>query len=265
MAEDAKKQDQLIETTDCLEAIGTLKTNKNLFFFIILLCLLILQGIFWLVPTKYVEMPGKEIVQQAALPVAVIPQLAATAEKEKEKAIKIEKKNEKIEKTAQELAADANNEPNEPNAPSPAKAIIIPPFKIKFSQLSWVIKPCNFLLIVCSCLYSLSLLFAMKVSLVGRLGGIRHITKAVFVSFWIIVLILPWQLLFKDVICGAIYTQTELLGAWQSFDKANVTATVIMFLRFTVLWLVVVLLLFWAQIKSMQWSKNTLKRLGIIG
>ncbi len=39
MAEDTKKQEQLVETTDCLEAISTLKFNKNLFFFIILICL----------------------------------------------------------------------------------------------------------------------------------------------------------------------------------------------------------------------------------
>jgi hypothetical protein len=37
-----------------------------------------------------------------------------------------------------------------------------------------------------------------------------------------------------------------------------------MFLRFTGLWLIVVILLFWAQLKSMRWSRNTLKRLGII-
>jgi hypothetical protein len=264
MAEDAKKQDQLIETTDCLEAIGSLKNNKNLFFFIIFLCLLILQGIFWLTPTQYVEKPGMETTQAAVAPVAVIPPLAAPAEKEKDKVVKVEKKNEKIEKAVQELVIDSNTEPNEPNSPAPAKTIIIPPIKINFSQLSWAIKACNFLLIVGSIMYSLSLLFAMKVSLVGRLGGIRHITKAVFVSFWIMVLILPWQLLFKDVICGTIYTTAELLGAWQGFDRTNIFANAVMFLRFTGLWLVVVVLLFWAQIKSMRWSKNTLKRLGIV-
>ena len=262
MAEDAKKQDQLIETTDCLEAIGTLKNNKNLFFFIVFLCLLILQGIFWLTPTQYVEKPGTQTTQEAAPPVVEIPQLAATTEKEK--VIKVEKKNEKIEKTAQELAADVNTEPNEPNSPAPVKTIIIPPIEITFSQLSWVIKACNFLLIVGSIMYSLSLLFAMKVSLVGRLGGIRHITKAVFVSFWIVVIILPWQLFFKGIVCGAIYTPAELLGAWQNFDRTNIFASVVMFLRFTGLWLVIVILLFWAHIKSMRWSKNTLKRLGIV-
>ncbi|MCX5632934.1 MAG: hypothetical protein NTW93_04565 [Phycisphaerae bacterium] len=262
MAEDAKKQDQLIETTDCLEAIGTLKSNKNFFFLVCFLCLLILQGIFWLVPTQYVEKPGKEIVQQDASPVVEISQLAARAEKEK--AIKIEKKTEKTEKAAQELAADVNTEPNEPNTPVPAKTITIPPLKIKFSQLSWLIRFCNYLLVVCSVIYSLTLLFCMKISLVGRLGGIRHITKAVFVSFFMIVLLLPWQIIFKGVITGAIYTPTELLDAWTGFDQTRVIANMVMFLRFTGLWLVVIILLCWAQLKSMRWSKNTLKRLGII-
>ncbi|MGB8227025.1 MAG: hypothetical protein WCE45_09230 [Sedimentisphaerales bacterium] len=262
MAEDAKKQDQLIETTDCLEAIGTLKNNKNFFFLVCFLCLLILQGIFWLMPTQYVEKPGKETVQQDALPVVEITQLAAHTEKEK--VTKVVTKTEKTEKAAQELTADANAEPNEPNAPAPAKTITIPPIKIKFSQLSWLIRFCNYLLVVCSVIYSLTLLFCMKISLVGRLGGIRHITKAVFVSFFMIVLLLPWQIIFKGVIAGAIYTPTELLSAWTDFDQTKVVANAIMILRFTGLWLVVVILLCSAQLKSMRWSKNTLKRLGII-
>jgi hypothetical protein len=259
MAEDARKQDQLIETTDCLEAIGTLKSNKNFFFLVCFLCLLILQCIFWLVPTQYVEKPGTSAPNDISSAAAMVLQLAAPAEK-----IKIEKKTEKTEKAAQELTADVNAEPNEPNAPSPAKTIIIPPIKIKFSQLSWLIRFCNYLLVVCSVIYSLTLLFCMKISLVGRLGGIRHITKAVFISFFMIVLLLPWQIIFKGVITGAIYTPAELLAAWTDFDQTGVVANMAMILRFTGLWLVVVILLCWAQLKSMRWSKNTLKRLGII-
>lgn len=278
MAEDAKKQEQLIETTDCLEAIGTLKSNKNFFFLVCFLCLLILQGIFWLVPTQYVEKPGTSAPNDISSAAAMVLQsaegcltaLAAPAEK-----IKIEKKTEKTEKAAsslgstpsrdgQELTTDANAEPNEPNAPAPAKTIIIPPIKIKFSQLSWLIRFCNYLLVVCSVIYSLTLLFCMKISLVGRLGGIRHITKAVFISFFMIVLLLPWQIIFKGVITGAIYTPAELLAAWTDFNQTGVVADAVMILRFTGLWLVVVILLCWAQLKSMRWSKNTLKRLGII-
>jgi hypothetical protein len=266
MADDAKKQDQLLETTDCLEAIGTLKSSKNFFFFVSFLCLLILQGIFWLVPTEYVDKPGTEAKKDVAPVTAMLLKLAAPVEK----TVKVERKTEKIEKAAQALTADANTAAAEPNAASPAKTI--PPVKIKiqFSQLSWLIRLCNFLLIVCSVIYSLTLLFCMKVSLVGRLGGIRHITKAVFISFFMVVLILPWQILFKGVIAGAIYTPQELLAVWSGFfksgfEKTAIVSDAVMFLRFTGLWLIVVILLCWAQLKSIRWSRNTLKRLGITG
>lgn len=259
MAEDAKRQNQLIETTDCLEAIGTLKNNKNLFFFIILICLLILQGIFWLTPTRYVEIPGENPAKETSSPAAMLLNLASPAKK----TVTVERKTEKIEKAAQQLTADVNAPAAEPNA-APAKFIPSINIKIRFAQLSWLIRLCNFVLIVCCIIYSLTLLFCLKISLVGRLGGIRHITKAVFISFWMVVIILPWQLLFKEVIVGAVYTPAELLDAWTNFDRAAALSVVKMFLRFTGLWLVVVILLFWAQLKSMRWSKNTLKRLGII-
>ncbi len=276
MADDAKKQDQLLETTDCLEAIGTLKSNKNFFFFVNLLCLLILQGMFWLMPTEYVEKPGKD-AKKDVVPVTAmllksaggcplgdglrhLTALAAPVEK----VVKVERKGQNIEKAAQELTADANARASEPNAAPTAKIVPYIKIKIQFSQLCWLIKLCNFLLIFCSTVYSLTLLFCLKVSLVGRLGGIRHITKAVFISFFMVVLILPWQIIFKGVIAGAIYTPQELLAAWTGFDRTNVVASAAMFLRFTGLWLTVVILLFWAQLKSMRWSRNTLKRLGII-
>jgi hypothetical protein len=267
MADESKKQDQLLETTDCLEAVGTLKFNKNLFFFINFLCLLILQGIFWLMPTEYVDRPGTDAKKDMAPATAMLLKLAAPASTRLGEAgpagkdIKVERKTEKTEKAAQVLTADANAQTPEPNAVEHKNAI---PIKISFSHLSWLIRLCNYLLIVCSVVYSLTLLFCMKVSLVGRLGGISHITKAVFISFFMVVVILPWQILFKDVIVGAIYTPSELLNAWTNFNQASVLAAGKMFLRFTGLWLIVIILLFWAQLKSMRWSRNTLKRLGII-
>lgn len=258
MIEESKKQDALLETTDCLEAISTLKSNKNFFFFICLLCLLILQGIFWLMPTEYVDRPGTDAKKDAAPVTAMLPKLAAPAGQN----MKIERKAEKIEKAAQVLAADANAAAAEPNVVEHKKVI---PVKISFTHLFWLIRLCNYLLVVCSVIYSLTLLFCMKISLVGRLGGISHITKAVFISFFMVVLLLPWQILFKDVIAGAIYTPNELLAAWSGFDKTAVVSSAAMFLRFTGLWLIVVILLFWAQLKSMRWSRNTLKRLGIAG
>jgi hypothetical protein len=259
MAEEIKKNDQLLETTDCLEAIGTLRSSKNLFFFIIFLCLLVLQAIFWLMPTKYVVRPGQESQKDIAPIAAMIMKLSAIANVN-EPEVKIESESDRIEKAASALLADVNSTAADPNT---AEAKTLPQIKIPFAHLAWLIKFCNYILAVSSVIYSLTLLFGMKVSLVGRLGGISHITKAVFMSFIMVVLILPWQIIFKGVIAGVIYTPAELLAAWESFDKASVISNALMFLRFSVLWLVVVLILCWTQIKSMRWSKNTLKRLGI--
>jgi uncharacterized membrane protein len=195
----------------------------------------------------------------------MIIKLAAPAKQEvkvETKTVKVETKTEKIEQTAQALTADANIAKTEPNV---VVAKHYPQIIIKFAHIAWTVRVCNYLLAVSAVIYSLTLLFAMKVSLVGRLGGISHITKAVFISFLVVVLILPWQLLFKPVIFGVIYTPAELLAAWENFDKSFVGAFGLMILRFSVLWLIVTLLLINAQLRSMRWSKNTLKRLGIVG
>jgi hypothetical protein len=258
MAEESRKQDQLLETTDCLEAVSTLKFYKNFFFLVIFLCLLILQGIFWLMPTEYVDRGQTQAGEDVAPLTSMLIKLVSSAEQK----VKIETKTEKVEKAAQVLTTDANAAAVEPNA---VKARPYPPIKIKFEHLAQTIRVCNYLLAVSAVTYSLVLLFAMKISLVGRLGGISHITRAVFLSLFMVVLILPWQLLFRPVLFGAIYTPDELLSAWTNFDKASITADVLRFLRFTALWLIVLLLLLRAQLKSMRWAKNTLKRLGIAG
>ncbi|OHB59391.1 MAG: hypothetical protein A2173_11670 [Planctomycetes bacterium RBG_13_44_8b] len=258
MNEQLKKDDKLLETTDCLEAVGTLRSIKNLLFLVIFICLLILQGAFWLVPTEYVSRPGEEPQKDVAPVTAMLFKLSVPAGQD----VKVTSKTEKIEKAAQNLTADANAAKADPNA-VPAKHY--PQIKIEFSQLSRVIRVCNYLLVVSSILYSLTLLFAMKVSLVGRLGGISHITKATFLSFAVVVLILPWQLLFKTVGFGLIYTPSELLEAWENFEGASVPDVSLMIFRFSVFWLLVLMLLISAQWRSMCWSRNTLKRLGIVG
>jgi hypothetical protein len=71
--------------------------------------------------------------------------------------------------------------------------------------------------------------------------------------------------MFNGVIVGAIYTPTELLANWMAYPVENFVGKTFMFVRFTGLAIIVLLLLVWAELKSMRWSKNTLKRLGIVG
>ena len=49
------KPQNLIDTTDCLEAIGVFRCWKNLFFTITFISLLLLQGAFWYVNLGYLD------------------------------------------------------------------------------------------------------------------------------------------------------------------------------------------------------------------
>lgn len=260
MTEDSKKQDMLLETTDCLEAIGTLKSNKNFFFVICFICLFLLQVCFWLMFTEHINAGANDTVSYTGRSTEKTTTITSTAQQ----TVSVESSSGKIEQTTQALVAEPNAK-TEPNAIWHKYAGDLSHAKIRFEQLSWVIRICDYLLIVSSIMYSLTLLFGLKISLVARLGGINHITKAFFVSLFMIVLLLPWQIMFRGVIVGAIYTPSELLASWQAFAADNIAEKSFMFIRYTGLAIVVLLLLAWAQLKSMRWSRNTLKRLGIIG
>jgi hypothetical protein len=242
MTDDAKKQDQLLETTDCLEAIGTLKSNKNLFFFICFICLLLLQASFWLMATHHINYgstePNEMSVEKPAKTVTVVP--------------------------GSPNAADANAKAD-PNASWHKYSAKIATAKIDFNKLAWVIRVCNYLLIISSVIYAMSLLFGLMISLVGRLGGISHVTKAFFVALLFIVVLMPWQTLFKSVGIGTIYKPAELLSSWLMYPEMNNVDRGFVYLRYVGMGALSILLLLWAQLKSMRWSRNTLKRLGIVG
>jgi len=243
MSEDGKKQDQLLETTDCLEAIGTLKSNKNLFFFVCFISLLILQGCFWLMATGHINYgqsePNAPAIQKAA-------QKAA-------------------EQIVSPNTADANKAALDVNDSWHKYSSKLVSTKIDFEKIAWVIRVCNYLLVICSVLYAMSLLFGLMISLVGKLGGISHITKAVFISLLFIVVIMPWQTIFRTVGIGTIFKPTELLATWIMYPDMNTFEKALsVYGRYVGLGCFAILLLLWAQLKSMKWSRNSLRRLGIV-
>ena len=54
MNENRASPNNLLDTTDCLEAVGVLKGWKNLLFIIMVLCIVLLQACFWLVDTGWI-------------------------------------------------------------------------------------------------------------------------------------------------------------------------------------------------------------------
>jgi hypothetical protein len=178
-------QADLIDTTDCLEAISVFRGWKNFLFFIIFLALLLLQTSFWLVDTGYIK-----TVQP--LETADTTQAVQLAELVTETPIQAPAENPvadtndatQIKKAAQTVTADANL-PVPAQPAEPAKAS----FTVKFEYIALAIRLLNYILAMAAVLYCLTLLFSLKVSLLGRLGGINHIARAFFRSLLMLVLL----------------------------------------------------------------------------
>lgn len=245
MEEGKNNSNNLLDTTDCLEAISVVCEWKNFLFIIILLCLLLSQSIFWLVNTGYAKPEQPPEIKTAFLVISETTQI-------------------------DEAAKLVVSEPNQPVAakisePKSAKKGFLPfPVKITFEQLATVLRVINFALVLTALLYCLTLLFGLKISLLGRLGGINHICRAFFLSLTFTVLLLPWQRFFSGIVAGAMYTPQQLVDAYEKVKQADIFGLVFYYLRFTGYWLLVVIILICTQIRSTRWSKAILRRLEII-
>jgi hypothetical protein len=260
MDTDQSQQKNLIDTTDCLEAVGVFRGWKN-FLFVIIVCLLILlQAPFWLVNTGYVKADLKSKTEQ---PTATLEEPQQT----KEAANKPLTQAGKIQQAAKQVVADSNQPLAAPASQAAGQTKpkkILPHLNIKIGHLTWLIRVVDWLLILTSTLYCLTLLFALKISLLGRLGGINHISRAFFLALIFALLLLPWQKFFGGIIVGAMFTPDELLNAYAAAGTRDIIGTVFYYLRFTGYWLIILLVLIAAQIRSIRWAKATLRRLEVM-
>jgi len=255
MNESQNKRDNLTDTTDCLEAVGVFKGWKNLLFAITVLCLLMLQGAFWLVNTSFVKTADTTKCE---------PSVVEDQGKDNTSAA-VATETDKIEQAAKTVALDIN-QPAQSQAQKPKKQRPSPllGIKIKFEQLALLIRFLNFVLILAAVFYCLTMLFSLKVSMMGRLGGINHIARAFFLSLAFLVLLVPWQLVFAGAVAGAMYTPQELLSCSAAAKDSDIFSQILYYLRFTGYWLLVLLLLIFSQLRSARWAKATLRRLEIV-
>jgi hypothetical protein len=264
------KENILVDTTDCLEAVGVFRGWKNALFIISICGLFLLQASFWLVKTGLVKADSEAEQIEAAFPTIKRPSAPSLPPKTtpppaKDLVVPLENnkkkqstgKSNQIKKAAQDVIAD----PNQSVVPTPQKSSF---FDFTFERLASLIRFFNFVLIPTAILYCLTMLFSLKVSLLGRLGGINHIARAFFLSLAFAVFLLPWQRFFPGVFLGAMYTPAELQNACAEARDYNIFATILHYLRFTGYWLAVLLLLIFAQLRSGRWAKAILHRLEVI-
>lgn len=238
MNENQTGPSSLLDTTDCLEAIGVFRGWKNFFCVIVILCLLLLQVSFWVVNLGYIrgECPGGKLESS----------LAVGAPKGVQ--------------DANDVSASLTESPIGRDAELMTEKSL---FGVTFAHLAMGIRIVNSILILTGVLYCLTILLALKISLVGRLGGINHICRAFFLSLIMLILLLPWQSVFDCVIIGAIYKPCEMMR-WILAGTDTMFDIILFYLRFCGFWLLIVLLLICSQLRSGRWTKTILRRLEVI-
>ncbi|HEV56688.1 MAG TPA: hypothetical protein ENN87_04220 [Phycisphaerales bacterium] len=300
---DNKKMD-IVDTTDCLEAVSVLKCRKNFLFVIALVCLLILQLAFWANHFGYIDksdcgtvvcpttgrpmpvicpMADKPAMAPSAAPASLAAVAVTGAEAAADQAAPAERA-EAVAESASEALQAAKEEPAPSDKAAATAGVVCCPGATTASgaQPRWslgrfdaylpncmqtivALRIVNFVLLLVVGLYVLSLFAAAQVSLAGRLGGVAHVYRAFFRAMLALVLLVPWQVLMPGVLLGAMVLPTELLcGAACPAAGAPIPCMVVFYLRFCGLWLLVFLLLCSAQIRSARWSHATLRRLGLV-
>jgi len=258
MNENQVNPNNLLDATDCLEAIGVFRGWKNFLFVIMILSLLLTQTCFWLVNTGYIPTSSEEAESSVGALVRQDENLTNADEEE-----------------IPRLGALVDNVtmgPEEPTGPNDtmtmsgdeaeSKEQAGPLFGMTFKQLSGLLRFVNVILVLTAVFYCLTMLFSLKISLLGRLGGINHICRAFFLSLLMLILLLPWQSVFGHLVLGAMYTPGELLS-WLN-NKSSGFGLILYYLRFCGYWLLILLLLFLSQLRSSRWARAILRRLEII-
>jgi hypothetical protein len=144
MNQEQPRTSNLVDTTDCLEAVSIIKFWKNLLFLIILLGLLLVQGSFWVMNLHLVKGDGVVLGPPAVGLAAESPAVA-----------------DKIKEAAKQIAADSNAaaEPNtqqslqvgaEPNQPAPVELTIS--LRLRAKHIAAIVRFLDFILIPCSIL-----------------------------------------------------------------------------------------------------------------
>ena len=228
MNDEPIRTSNMVDITDCFEAVRVFRVWRNLFFAVVVACLLLIQASFWLVDTGLIKPTSQtEQVTQEALPDQTPseghPLVSATS-----------------------LQQGKNGF-----------------LGISFEHVARLLRVANGVLILTALLFWLTQLFILVISIVGRLGGMNHICRAFFLSLIVLVLLVPWQHVVDLIMIGATFNAQELVSGFAT-KGLGVYERVVYYLRFSGYGLVVLALLIMAHLRSVRWTKAILRRLEII-
>jgi len=121
----------------------------------------------------------------------------------------------------------------------------------------------NYLLTFTSVLYCLTLLVGVKLSLVGRLGGLASGAWSFFVSLVVAVLVVPWVQAATGEMVGVLYFFKDLVEEyWRvSQEEGDLIERVGYYWRYVGLWFVTLVLVCCAQVRAWRSGQAVARRM----
>ncbi len=223
----------MVEVTDSLEAIGVFRIWKNVFAAVLIAGLFVVQLSFWCIHQGWYVDPTAVAIIEPNTPPQEVNEAPA------------------VEVAGENPVSDIN---------VPGRVAVKPNrwYSLSRDEFGILLNVTNGVVLFSALMYSLTLSFAMKISILGRFGGINHICRAFYTSLLMLVLLLPWQKIMGGFMLGALYSYQEV-DQWVA-DKGMVW----LYLRFTLIWLMALLLVIQAQSRTTRWARSILRRLEIL-
>ena len=224
MSEQPDNGPDMVDVTDSLEAVSVFHAWKSFFVFVLIVCMLMIQGIFW--------MTDLGLVADAQADATVAPPAETT-----------------------------EFEPNsaEASAPGPSQAIdgITP------VHLERTLCLVNGVAFVAAVLYWLTLMFSMMITIVSRLGGIRHIARSFFLSMLVLIFLIPWHAVLEGSALGVLFDPQDLAESMTT-KQGDLYATILYYARFCGYWVVTLLMICISQARLGRWTRAMRRRLEIL-
>lgn len=229
MSEQPNNGPDVVDVTDSLEAVSIFRAWKSLFLLILIVCMLLIQGIFWITDLGLVDTGQGDptTVQRAETVVA-------------------------------ESTSEADSNESAPG--SDASKVLSGITPIHLDRALGLINSVTFLVAV---LFCLTLMFSMLITIVSRLGGIRHISRAFFLSMIVLIFLVPWHAVLECSVLGVLFNQEDMVQS-MAVKSDSLYATILHYARFCGYWVVALLMMLITQARLGRWSRAMFRRLEII-
>ncbi len=270
---------------DALEAFNSFSAARNLCFWATILCILLIQGVFYSVSRGVIdpalELPAKESVSQPSLDGindgggGEVKEINNGQRSETE----IHNSGEtggfvlcgytsRLPEIMPETYIIDINEENPDNtktqvAKSQEKAESEKAnAQMIISTLKKVISGANVVVVFSILMYCICLFFSIQLSLVGSLGGMSSSTRAFFPALLAALLIIPWSKTISPGIPTSIFTFDQIITHYTTrcYAECSTYGNILYYARFSGIWAVVLILLFISQWRSCHAVKEISQR-----